>query len=882
MKTILLSAFLLLITSMFAQTYVTIPDTNFAKYLREVVPNAMNGDQLDTSNADVKNLKTMDAEARAIKNLEGIQYFKGLVILDIGNGDAVTDINRNQFSTLPNLPENLNTLICGYSSLDSLPELPKNLEILHCYSNKLKNLPLLPESLKILDCRFNHLTSLPKLSDVLNSLDCAYNGLTSLPQLPVTLTLFDCSNNKLTSLPILPNSLINVQCFSNQLTELPILPQSLKYLSCYSNQLTSLPQLPNSLRQFVCAMNMLTSLPQLPDSLLSLKCFNNQLTVLPQLPSVLIELICTGNQLTYLPQLPNSLESLECSENQLTALPILPTSLNVLKCSYNQLTNLPDLPNTITNLVCNNNQLTNLPKLPSQLVLFNCQNNSIKCFPILPKSIYKGDFNISNNPFTCLPNYIPAMDSLTLSYPLCNENDINNQAGCETGQRGVLGYSIFNDTKISNIPVVLLDENKNQLGMTYTALNGVYQFLKDSAKYHVLIDTTNLPFKVVSPTTNDTLISITTKNPFAENVNFKLTCKDGVDVGIRSIATEGIVFPGQPHSIHISAGDMSNWYGKQCAKGVSGQLQLTVTGSVKYTGTAGKKTPTVNGNVFTYDIADFGTINFNEDFGLTFITDTTAKANDQICVQASITPTNGDYNLINNTYDFCYSVINSHDPNLKEVFPANFKPGYNGYFTYTIHFQNTGNAPAFNIRLLDTLDQAFDLTTFEVMNYSHDNRVSLNGNIMNVYFKNIHLMDSTTNEKASHGFIQYRIKPKKAISESEQIKNTAHIYFDFNEAVVTNTTISKANKSLGLENKKESTLRIYPNPAETMITLERATSSNAKLNVQMLNVNGQEVYATTLENSTNHSIDISAYTPGMYFINVVSDTSSEVIKVVKK
>lgn len=864
MKKLVLLTLTLITTNIFAQNYVTIPDANFAKYLKEAVPNAMNGNQLDASSADVKNLKTIDAEARAIKNLEGVQYFIGLETLVVGTSYYIPDSIKNQFSTLPMLPENLKVLVCGNSSLDSLPELPKSLKILRCYSNSLKSLPLLPDSLRTLECSGNQLSSLPKLPDLLIYLDCSYNGLTSLPQLPVTLTFLDCSSNQLLSLPLLPNSLINIQCHLNQLLDLPQLPQSLKELSCYGNQLTSIPQLPNSLISLVCAINQITSLPSLPDSLTILRCQGNLITALPQLPNTLTELLCNYNQLKTLPSFPNSLEILYCNSNQLTSLPELPNTLNELTCSENQLKSLPELPENLESIICDNNQ--------------------IKCFPTFPNIKKSGyiNFQISNNPFTCLPNYIPAMDSITLTYPLCEEQDINNQAGCEIGKRGVVGYTFFNDSIASNIPVVLLDENKNQLGVTYTASNGVYQFVKDSANYHVQIDTTNIPFKVVYPASNDTLVSITKATPFADSVNFNLTCKDGFDVGIRSVATSGIVFPGQPHAIHISAGDMSNWFGKQCAKGISGQLQITVTGPVQYNGSAGIKSPTINGNVYTYDIADFGNINFTEDFGLSFVTDTTAKADDQICVVAQITPTNGDYNLSNNNYEFCYYVINSHDPNLKEVYPANFKPGYEGYFTYTIHFQNTGNAPAFNIRLLDTLDKAFDLTTFEVLNYSHANRVSLNGNIMNVYFKNIQLQDSTSNEEESHGFIQYRIKPKKAVSESDQIKNTAHIYFDFNEAVVTNTTISTANKSSGLESKKESILHVYPNPAETSITLVRASSSNSKLAIQITNVNGQEVYTTSLEKTTNHMLDISAYTPGMYFINVTSDTSNEVLKVIKK
>jgi uncharacterized repeat protein (TIGR01451 family) len=605
---------------------------------------------------------------------------------------------------------------------------------------------------------------------------------------------------------------------------------------------------------------------------------------LPELNKDLKALTFKNNQIVSIPQLSNELIIFDCQGNKLKSLPILPNSLKKLDCSDNQLTCLPSITNNLTN-----KQVSIVYPKASFTYSFEYKGFDFKTFIDYHFKIFddfesfiQPGFIITQNPISCLPNYIPAMDAKSLALPLCEEQDINNQAGCEIGKRGVVGYTFFNDSIASNIPVVLLDENKNQLGVTYTASNGVYQFVKDSANYHVQIDTTNIPFKVVYPASNDTLVSITKATPFADSVNFNLTCKDGFDVGIRSVATSGIVFPGQPHAIHISAGDMSNWFGKNCAKGISGQLQITVTGPVQYNGSAGIKSPTINGNVYTYDIADFGNINFTEDFGLSFVTDTTAKADDQICVVAQITPTNGDYNLSNNNYEFCYYVINSHDPNLKEVYPANFKPGYEGYFTYTIHFQNTGNAPAFNIRLLDTLDKAFDLTTFEVLNYSHANRVSLNGNIMNVYFKNIQLQDSTSNEKESHGFIQYRIKPKKAVSESDQIKNTAHIYFDFNEAVVTNTTMSTANKSSGLESKKESILHVYPNPAETSITLVRASSSNSKLAIQITNVNGQEVYTTSLEKTTNHVLDISAYTPGMYFINVTSDTSNEVLKVIKK
>ena len=144
---------------------------------------------------------------------------------------------------------------------------------------------------------------------------------------------------------------------------------------------------------------------------------------------------------------------------------------------------------------------------------------------------------------------------------------------------------------------------------------------------------------------------------------------------------------------------MYRWYNMNYSYGISGILTFTVNGPVTYIAPAvGALVPTINGNVFTYTISDFSTINNSTAFQLIFQTDTTAQANNAICINANITPTIGDNDVSNNTYQDCYPVINSYDPNIKEVYPIDVEPGFNDWLTYTIHFQNTGNAPAINIR----------------------------------------------------------------------------------------------------------------------------------------------------------------------------------------
>ncbi len=701
--------------------------------------------------------------------------------------------------------------------------------------------------------------------DSLKKLNCSYNQLTNLSNLPSSLLYLDCGYNQLPNLPALPNSVNYLDCSGNQLVNLPILPSSITLLYCGSNQLISLPAMPNSLITIDCSYNPYIAITILPNSLFSL--------------------FCRNNQLSNLPLLPNSIEYLDCSDNQLTNLPVLSSSTRTLNCSDNLLTSLPLLPDSLKWLFCTNNQLTSLPALPTNLKLLHCyNNNNISCFPVFPNmpDITNGpapilELSINPNPFSCLPNYIATMDYNTLNYPLCVlGNSLTNPNGCSTakGITGALFYDSNSDcainigeTGIKNEIVKIYNNSNTFLRLTNTNNNGQYFFNDTSGVYDITIDTINKPYSMQCSIPGiDSLVTLSTSNVFVDSVNFQLICKPGFDVGVQSINTTGIVFPGQNHILNVNAGDISHWYNLNCAAGTSGTLSFSVNGSVTYMGPAlGSLTPSVAGNIYTYNIADFGTINNTTDFQLLFQTNTTAQAGDVICVNATVTPISGDNNPNNNILTFCYNVVNSYDPNIKETYPENVQPGFNDWLTYTIHFQNTGNAPAFNIRLADTLDTMLDLETFQVINYSHQNLVDLTGNVLNVRFPNIQLPDSTTNSAGSIGFIQYRIKPKATWIAPYQIKNTCYIYFDYNAPIVTNTTLNSILVPTGLNNQIETVMNLYPNPSNGSFTIELNTKQ--KQSIQVFDITGNVVLSHTIENG-KAIIDASNLAAGIYNINI--------------
>jgi uncharacterized repeat protein (TIGR01451 family) len=679
-------------------------------------------------------------------------------------------------------------------------------------------------------------------------------------------------------------------CVDNFLTFMPELPNSLIEIDCQSNQITLLPELPNSLKNFYCDGNQLTFIPELPDSLDIFSCGVNQLSFLPEIPNSLRSLTCSENQLISMPELPHTLYNLNCTYNQLTSLPEMPASLLYLSCQFNLLTTLPSLPNNIEQISCNCNQLTSLPVLPQFLFALNCSDNNISCFPYFPNSIL--GFEINDNPFTCLPNYINAMSADLLAYPLCQENDLlNNPNNCD-GAKGIIGniYKDINsncsynslDLTLHNIPIKLYDESNNLISTIYALSNGIYNFNAGSGVYTILLDTINKPYSIgCNEYGVDTIVELDENNLLVDSINFAIACKLGIDAGVQSIYQSGLVFPGQPHQLNISAGDMLSWYNLNCASGTSGTVQINVTGSVAYTGTPDNVLvpDAIDGNDFTYNIADFGAIPLNS-FGLLFLTDTTAQAGEEICVTASATPNGLDNDTSNNILTYCYPVVNSYDPNEKDVYPTSVLPNYDGYFTYTIHFQNTGTAPAINIKVQDTLSTNLDLSTFEITAYSHPNNTTLSGNLISFKLPNIWLPDSTSDLEGSKGFVQYRIKPIANLPVGTQITNTAYIYFDFNAPIQTNTTESNFEIIQSLKTYSKGKVSVYPNPNNGIFHINMLEKSTNEKTMELTNIVGEKVWSQKTKSNTA-TIDINHLPKGLYILNVTDNNSHYTERVVR-
>jgi uncharacterized repeat protein (TIGR01451 family) len=877
-----------------AQT-VTIPDANFVNALTlSPFSSCMSGNLLDTIcvQSQIASGDTiLYVASQSIINLDGIQYFNGLKVLNCANNFFLNNI--------PSFPSSLDSIDCHSGLLTTLPSLPTNLRSLHCEGNQLTTLPPLPGSLINLSFGYNSIPVMPILPDGIKYLYIQNNSISTIPSLPDSLEILDCSNNLLTSLPALPTNLSILVCYINQLTSLPTLPNNLTYLDCTQNEITSLPTLPNSINNLLCMHNLLTGLPALPTAMTWFDCSHNQINSLPSLPDVVGGINVSYNQLSSLPPITFSTQQFNCSHNNITSLITYPNLCSTIDCSYNLLTTIPAYTypyiwmncshNLITTLPafldtmyiinCSNNLLTSLPELPLLMTRLNIDSNNISCLPEL--HAINDVFSFIGNPISCIPNFgnllttYPNIENLPLCYP-------GNPNNC-TPNYNIAGY-VYNDFNINcsndsmdftlSLLPIRLYQGLTLISQQYP-VNGMFAFNTSLNNYNLSIDTSGIPLDAACASHGlDTTINVIFTDSIHYGLEFGLNCKTGFDVGTNHISMQGSNFPGLAFTIFGNAGDYSDLYGNNlnCADGESGQIIVHFSGPISYIqNSLGSLSPsTVIGNTITYDIADFGSINFFSSIGLVFETDTTAVIGDSSCFDITIIPMSGDNNTTNNYVENCFNIGVSFDPNNKQVYPiGNVNFPYNDNFTYTINFQNTGSAPAMNISLRDTLDVNFDPETFRLITSSHSVYASVTGNNMVFNFPNIMLPDSNSNEPASHGFIQYQVKPFNNLPIGTEFNNTAYIYFDYNDPIITNTTSNSIEviTSINQPELVNVQVTIFPNPSSSFITIN---STEVISRLYLLDLNGK-VVIDCFSNKTQATINTENLSAGIYFARIITD-----------
>jgi uncharacterized repeat protein (TIGR01451 family) len=278
-------------------------------------------------------------------------------------------------------------------------------------------------------------------------------------------------------------------------------------------------------------------------------------------------------------------------------------------------------------------------------------------------------------------------------------------------------------------------------------------------------------------------------------------------------------------------------------------------------------------------------------FYLTDSVSCTQPVGDTLCVLASIN-TLAECYYGNNTDEDCRVTVSSCDPNGKEVSiqnssVASWVASSNmlgpDTLEYQINFQNTGGDTAYMVNIYDTLSSDLDMSTFVSGGSSHPSSLRIltySSGVIVWAFDNILLPDSNVDEPGSHGFVKFSIRLRSGIPPGTQILNSAAIVFDYNDPVITNTTISTViDTATGIYELKNPVTAIYPNPAMNFIAFD----SSVQLQSSKMIITDAYGKIVSVRKISSNAFDVSRLAQGVYFVKIMTkDGSMSVSRFIKQ
>ncbi len=282
-----------------------------------------------------------------------------------------------------------------------------------------------------------------------------------------------------------------------------------------------------------------------------------------------------------------------------------------------------------------------------------------------------------------------------------------------------------------------------------------------------------------------------------------------------------------------------------------------------------------NGLTYTFDL---GTMDIFEcgDIVFNITVDCEAELGALQCYSVSVGASNDCNNTLFPDPEECQEIVGSYDPNDKRAYPFQEGDDYtiepNETIKYMVRFQNTGTFMAFNVEVIDTISPHMDLASLRMGTSSHDYEIFIDEDrALHVLYEDIMLPDSFSNEPASHGFFTYYLDQNVDLPLGTQIENEAAIYFDFNDPVITNTTVHTVSLPVSTTTPlqpDELEFSTIPNPASTTVQVRLDETVSAGI-YTILDVGGKKALEAPFQNS-NFTIEVDALPKGMYLLQVIA------------
>ena len=857
-----------LISSIDDTNIVNIPDPNFKNaLLNQTYPviNTNGDNEIQVSEAFFAN--EIYVSYQDISDLTGVEAFTNLEQLYCDDNN-LTSLNVTQNANLIgliasnneslgniDLSQNINLLAlwldsCGLTNGLDLSQ-NVNLEGLNIRNNNISNIDLSQNiNLKSLDLSGTQYSNIDiSIFPYLERLRIQYADFSSI----------DLTQN---------SNLIEFIAFGNNFSQINVTQNlNLETLYLSGNQITSLDLSNNiNLEQLWVSENSLNSLDLSQNSQLEyLICHSNQITSLD----------LTSNPYLYRLWASNNLfTTLDLSQNtELIELKVENTLLQVLDLTNNAIIYLLNIENNnfleTVNFKNGNNSIfdTNLTYTTNSGQVFNLSNPIFRTTnsPNL-QTICVDDVAYATTKFTNIdPNTVFVDD--------CSINSINYNS-----IQGTLAFDDENNSCDTYDFVVA-----NQLIQATDGVNNMATFTNSTGDYTLYLNENTYSAEVLGLPSNFSA----TPNPYnttftgfgnSENADFCITSSqtmNDVNVVLLPITQARPGFDSSYQLVFENTGTTL----------LSGDVTLQFDDASQTFVSSSPTESTSTSNSLTFNYTNLQPFEIRTiDIVMNTFPPTTVNDGDFLNFTATINPISGDNNVDDNTFVLEQTVVNSYDPNDKQVLQGTeiTLAQASEYLHYMIRFQNTGSASAINVVITDVLSNKLDWTSIRPISSSHEFTTRIiNGDFVEFTFENINLPAQVNDDAGSNGFVAFKIKPKADVVVGDFILGKANIYFDYNAPIITNTVSTEIVTQLSVEeNKTEASIKIYPNPVNDYLNVK---SKKPIKQIAIYDLQGRQIKTMALTgNLITTKVDLSNLSKGVYFVSIKTETGIQISKIIKE
>lgn len=413
--------------------------------------------------------------------------------------------------------------------------------------------------------------------------------------------------------------------------------------------------------------------------------------------------------------------------------------------------------------------------------------------------------------------------------------------------------------------MVKVYENGNLINTIITGLQGNYMIPASQGEKTVTVEMTE-QYTSLSSSQN---INFPSAYGDIEIVNFPLELSSSYQ-DLEIIALLNWMVAGYEETATIKVKNNGN---------IANNLTLSIQIPENFTVNNTTSSATINGNDLTWNISqieELASQSFNINY--TIAPPPTYMPGDFVEWSGNVTVVDNETNILNNVFNYSLPILSSYDPNDKTMMrgqsltPAQANNG--NPFIYRIRFQNNGNFPAQFIHVRDTLELGLDANTIRTLDASHDCSLNITeGRYLDWFFPNIQLPDSLSDPEGSQGYILFSVMPVLPLNLGDSIHNTAHIYFDFNPAVVTNKEVTKIELPSQIKNHDKWELQAFYNVMSDKISIKGLTSEVSE--VRLISVSGQLIH---FWNKDFDNMKVNQINSGIYIVHIMSKGESKAVR----